>query len=203
IQACPQRAERQRLRRPARKRRTHAERVDDQIKRGAHTAIGESEAPLMRTHHVAATLDLRPRSARGVIKHLKQRAAMNTQTAGRTLATRGIAYIEHHIPVRLRLSEKPRDWRAERTNGVTGADVIENTQPNRLQNDAGTQRLRRLQLVEHHDVGARAPQQRRAREPRNTAPRDRDIEPPHYGFAPFSLAKISNTSERSANRDVT
>jgi hypothetical protein len=89
-------------------------------------------------------------------------------------AQRAIAHIENHTTRGLHAPEQPLDRRAERTQPVPHADLVEHCEANGLENEARADRRRRIHAIMNDDPGALARQQRRTRKARYPAARNRD-----------------------------
>jgi hypothetical protein len=102
---------------------------------------------------------------------------MNGQAAGRAFAAGRIAHVQHDAFAAPAV--EPRDRRAQLANARADAERVQYVKADRLQDQPGADRLRRLQFVEHDHARALALEQRRAGEAGDAAAGDGDVEPLH------------------------
>ena len=176
----PQRAIGQHLsaRLAVRQRRVRAERINDQVEsaepflvhcnqRGLHAAI-------LDANNALASDDLDVRGAHRLVQYAKKRGAMNGDRtpAG---AQRAITYVQHDLVRRNHTPVQPLDLRSERTDDAQQSEFVEHREARRLQDQAGSERPWRIELIEYAHAMAGASEQQRGRKSGRTAAADRNV----------------------------
>jgi len=128
-------------------RRARSHRIDDQIKRSFPLAIIKHQLALLQRHDAARGGDLDAGLYDRIMQHIEQGGAVH-RIATR-ITERRIAHIQHHAP-RGR-AEQPVNARTEVAHALPQPKPVEHRQSRGLQDEAGTHRLGRIELLEYCD----------------------------------------------------
>ncbi len=144
--------------------RARAQRIDNQVERPLAPVLIQNDGSPVEVLDLTPRLNFDARRLNGLEQNIEQGRPVNRQPPCRAQSL--VTHIKHHPARAAGLAIEPVDARTQGPHASAEPQLVENGKPGGLQDEAGAQRLRLLELFENGNPVAMARKRQRRRKPR-------------------------------------